>query len=348
MKLKLQAENPLEWIALQLNLAPTPLIQTQMYFTIARAIMAAAELGVYEVLGENERTADEVAAACHTHPGATRHLLDALVGIGYVDWKNGRYTLNKPFRKWLLQGNDANLVGKLRFQFLEWDIVGKMEEFVRTGQALDLHQSMDDPAHWKLYQEGMRDLSINAAKEVADKVPFPFRTGQMLDIGGSHGLYSIELCKKHPGLRSTVLDLPGAIESASAIAQRYDTTGRVTYQPGNALTDELGTEQYELVLINNVVHHFTVAQNLALAQKIAKALKPGGHYVIGEFIRLHQPGAGGVMPATTNLYFAMTSASGCWSREEMHDWQRQAGLQPQRSIKTMAIPGWELTVAKKG
>ena len=32
MKIKLQPENPLEWVALKMNLAPTPLVDTQIFF----------------------------------------------------------------------------------------------------------------------------------------------------------------------------------------------------------------------------------------------------------------------------------------------------------------------------
>lgn len=169
----------------------------------------------------------------------------------------------------------------------------------------------------------------------------------MLDIGGSHGLYSIGLCRKHPQLKSTVLELPGAMESAAAIAKRYDDTGRVNYKTGNALTDDLGTEQFDVVMINNVVHHFTVEQNKELAKKIARALKPGGIYIIGEFIRTDKPGEGGAVAATSGLYFSVISASGNWSLAEMRSWQENAGLKSEKPIATMTIPGWKMVVARK-
>jgi tRNA A22 N-methylase len=71
----------------------------------------------------------------------------------------------------------------------------------------------------------MRDLSVNVAKEVAPKIPVPNGATAMLDIGGSHGLFSIELCKKHSSLSSTIMELPGSIEAASAIAK--DTIQRI-------------------------------------------------------------------------------------------------------------------------
>src|SRR2546426_1182022 len=98
-------------------------------------------------------------------------------------------------------------------------------------------------------------------------------------------------CNRHPALTSSIPELPGAIESASAIAKRYDKTGRVKHVAGNALTNDLGTNQYDLVMINNVAHHFTADQNTALAVKVARALKPGGVYAIGDMIRAETPGA---------------------------------------------------------
>ncbi len=346
MKLAAKAENPLEWMALKLNLAPTPLVDTQVAFNAARAIMAGAELGIYEVIGKEQRTAGEISAACKTNTHATTQLLNCLVGLGYLQWSGDKYSLKKKYHKWLLKDSEANLIGKLRFQLLEWNWMAMLEDYVRTGKTLQLHSSTD-PKQWNLYQEGMRDLSINAAGDLAKKIPVPATATTMLDIGGSHGLYSIELCKKHPSLKSTVLELPDALESASAIAKRYDTTGRVTHKAGNALVDDLGTAQYDVIMINNVVHHFTAEQNKALAKKIATALKPGGIYIIGEFIRADKPGEGGAVGATSGLYFSVISASGNWSMEEMQSWQKEAGLELAKPITTMTIPGWKMLVAKK-
>ncbi len=346
MKLKTQPENPLEWVALKLNLAPTPLVDTQIAFNAARAIMAGAELGIYEAIGKNSKTADEIAAECKTNTHATKQLLNCLVGVGYLSWSDDKYSLKTKYHKWLLKESESNLISKLRFQLIEWNWMAMLEDYVRTGTTLQLHNSVNEK-EWNLYQEGMRDLSVNAAKELAGKIPISKNATSMLDIGGSHGLYSIELCKKYPGLISTILELPAAIESASAIAKRYDTTGRVSYKGGNALEDDLGSELYDLVMINNVVHHFTPEQNNALAQKIARALKPGGIFIIGEFIRAEKPGEGGVIASASGLYFSVISASGNWSADEIESWQKNAGLKPEKPVTTMTIPGWKMIIARK-
>jgi 2-polyprenyl-3-methyl-5-hydroxy-6-metoxy-1,4-benzoquinol methylase len=346
MKIKNQPENLLEWIALKANLAPTPLVDTQVAFNAARAIMAGAELGIYEVLGKSSKTSGEVAKQCNTHPEATKHLLDCLVGIGYLNWNNGSYSLKPKYYKWLLKESDSNLIGKLRFQLIEWEWMGKLEDYIRTGKPLDLHGSVSGK-EWELYQEGMRDLSVNVAKDLAKKIPVPNGATAMLDIGGSHGLYSIELCKKYPALSGTIMELPGAVEAASAIAKRYDTTGRVSYIAGNALNDDLGSERWDIIMINNVVHHFTNEQNVALVKKIVRALKPNGIYAIGELIRAKKPGEGGVVGATSGLYFSLISSSGTWSIAEMEQWQKNAGLKVEKAISTIVLPGFQMVVGRK-
>ncbi len=74
MRLGAIPESIIERIALWANLAPVPILDTQIAFTGARAIMAAAELGVFEALAAGEKSDQDVAAACRTDPKATKQL----------------------------------------------------------------------------------------------------------------------------------------------------------------------------------------------------------------------------------------------------------------------------------
>ena len=166
MKIKIQPENPLEWIALKMNLAPTPLVDTQIVFNSARAIMAAAELGIYEAIGKGAKTAGEIAATCNTNAHATTQLLNCLVGVGYLKYTDEKYSLKQKYHKWLLKESESNLIAKLRFQLIEWNWMAMLEDYVRTGKTLQLHNSVNEK-EWNLYQEGMRDLSITACSIIS-------------------------------------------------------------------------------------------------------------------------------------------------------------------------------------
>lgn len=115
MELKITAQNPMEWLAIKLNLIPTPLIDTQVAFTQARAIMAAAELNIFEAFGKDSKTYQQIAELCKTHPEATKQLLDCLTGIGYLGWSNDKYALKPKLYKWCFRSIHLILLANFVF-----------------------------------------------------------------------------------------------------------------------------------------------------------------------------------------------------------------------------------------
>ena len=61
----------------------------------------------------------------------------------------------------------------------------------------------------------MRAMASGSAREVGRRTPVKSGARDMLDIGGSHGYYSVAICRRHPGLRAVILDLPEAIKHAA-------------------------------------------------------------------------------------------------------------------------------------
>ena len=169
----------------------------------------------------------------------------------------------------------------------------------------------------------------------------------MLDIGGSHGYYSVATCRRHPGLNATILDLPEATAPSASILARENMGDRVVHREGNVLTDDLGEEVWDLVFISNLVHHFDEPTNREVAKRVARALKPGGSLAILEMIRPESPNDTGQMGALMDLFFALTSLSGTWSLDEISDWEAGAGLTPGKPIKLKSIPGGAIVHAKK-
>jgi SAM-dependent methyltransferase len=345
MRIGVVPENPVERVVNRLNLVPRPLIETQMAYTMARVVMLGAKLGVFEALSDSALSAEEVASRCGTDPTATGKLLFALAGSGYLEEGNGRYELTPVSRSWLVRSNPKSLADKLLLQFYEWELLGRAEEYLRTGEALELHTQMDDE-HWGLYQRGMRAMAVGF-EEAVRRMPIPKGARDMLDIGGSHGYYSVALCRRHEGLRAVVFDLPEAVAHAEGILAEEGMGDRVVHRKGNALTDDLGDEGYDLVMIAQVVHHFTEEQNRDLAERVSRALRPAGVYAIIDAFRAQSPKEAGQIPALLEFYFALTSESGTWSAEEMADWQARAGLGPRRPIRLRTAPGAGIQAAVK-
>lgn len=346
MKIGVLPETVLERLALALGQVPIPIAHTLGGVLLARTVMVATRLGVFEALHAKPRSAGEIAAACRGDPYATQKLLDALVSAGYLARRRAAYRLTAMSRKWLLQDSPTSLYDAILYESVEWHWLTRLDAFVQTGQPLDFHATMTRD-EWGLYQRGMRAIASLAASEVARRVPVPKQARAMLDIGGSHGHYAVAICRRHRRLHATILDLPEAIEHAAPLLAREGMGDRVVHRAGNALVDDLGRAAYDLVFIAQLVHHFDDATNHALIRRVARALRPGGYLLILEAIRQQTPGGGGQVAGLLDLYFAFTSRAGTWSLDELASWQRDAGLVPLPPIRFLKLPGFGAQAAMK-
>ncbi len=329
-------ESLAERAVLATGLVPTPFLDTHPTLLLARAVMVATKAGIFEALAGGERCASDLAERCGSHPEATAILLDTLARAGYLEASGDGYRLSSVARRWLLDDSPQSLRDSILFRYLEWDWIARLDDFVLTGRPLDFHAEMS-PEEWRLYQRGMASLGRLAAPETVRATPVPKGARDLLDVGGSHGLFSTGLCRRHPRLRAVVFDLPQAVEHSAPLLAEQGLGERVVHRAGDALADDLGENAYDVVLLAQLVHHFDEATNRRLTRRLARALRPGGVLVVQEISRRSSP-RGGQLGALSHLYFALTSRSGAWSFEEIADWQREAGLVPRKPVRFRTLP----------
>lgn len=327
-----------ERLVLLLRLGPRPLLETHATLLLAQTIMVATKVGLFEALAGSALTPGEIAAQCGTDERATVKLLGVLAATGYVHAREGLYALTRDARRWLLVEGPASLHENVLFRFVEWDWIGRLEGFTRSGRSIDIHREMSRE-QWDSYQRGMRSLAGQLAAEVAWRTPVPRHARTMLDIGGSHGLYSVALCRRHPSLQAVVLDLPDAVEQARSLLAREGLGDRVVHRTGDALVDDLGTEAFDLILIANLLHHLSAEEGRDLVRRAARALRPGGVLVLQELFAPRGATDGGQVAALADLYFALTSESGTLSVADLVRWQREAMLRPRKAVRFLTFPG---------
>lgn len=346
MKLGVVPENLIERLALLSGMLPAGIFECWFGIMLARTVMAATKLDIFENLAAGALTADEVAERCRTHPRATGQLLNALVGVGCVKVRGGRYSLRGSARSWVLKDGKNSFRDQNLLHYLEWRWWEHCEEYVRTGKPLHVHQTMTDE-EWGIYQRGMRSGIEMPAQWVASHLPLPSTARRMLDIGGGHGYFSVAICRRHPQLQATILDLPEAIKHAAPILAQEEMGERVAHRAGNALTEDLGTDVYDLVFLAAVVHHFDDDTNRQLMQRIGQALRPGGLVAIWEPVRQDPSGKIRQIGALMDLFFGLFSQAGTWSAAEVAAWFRAAGLEAQRPRQPRLIRGLALHIGRK-
>jgi len=341
MKIAVQAESIFDYFGLWLGLVPIPLFETHISATLARAIMAGVELKIFECLEIDSLTAAEIAGRCSTDPVATTLLLESLVACKYLALTDGRYGLVNNSRRWLLRSSPNSIRDKILLQAIEWRWLTHLEDFIRTGRSLDFHATMSNGER-ELYHRSMRAIAGIAGREVGWRTPVPRNARRMLDLGGSHGHFAASICRRHAQLSAQVFDLAEAVESARPLLAAENLAGRVVHVACDVTQADFGSKQYDLIFMSNLAHHLTEDQNRELAKAVARALRPGGIFVIQEAARPSSPHQAGQTGTLLGLYFALQSKSGVtsWTLADMRSWQRNAGLALCRPMRLYSAPGW--------
>lgn len=341
MKLSAVAQNPLEWLALKAGFVPEPLAYSHFGFMCSKFLLEAVDKNVFETIGHSTVSIEHIAEACGLNVRALTSLLQVMASMKLVRLQGGKVSLKAPAKKWILKDSPQSLYWLMMFDnrvCLKWmDYTG---DFLRSGNGLSYHDTFSDE-EWFYYQKAMQAAAAVTSKEAVGKIPVKASATALLDIGGAHGLYSVALCKKYPGLQATVFDLPAAVEKAKPILAGCHMGERVQHRAGNILTDDIGKQQYDNVLMASVAHHLTEKENQQVAAKVFDALKPGGYFTIIEVLRQPANSAGNnMLSALGDFFFALSSTSGLWSLEEMKHWQAEAGFKPLRTKSFLTIPGY--------
>ena len=314
---------------------------------LAKAVLEAADKGVFEAAKDGSRTLDELTNALTLNHKALGELMGLLTALGYFTYQNNRYSLTPMARRFALKDDPLSVQGMMVFNNrVMWNWMSHLGNYLETGQGVQYHETLS-AEEWQYYQEAMVAASSSEAGEFGRRAPVPKTPERMLDVGGSHGQHSVALCRRFPTLTSVILDLPEAIEQAAPLLARQGMNERVRHQPGNALTDDFGEAQYDIVLLSSLAHHFTPDQNQLVADKVARALRPGGVFIVNEFIRPEVGAKPELVGSSTDLFYGLSSTAGNYSTAEIQAWQRAAGLTLHKVIQYRTMPGRAMVVAKK-
>jgi 2-polyprenyl-3-methyl-5-hydroxy-6-metoxy-1,4-benzoquinol methylase len=245
----------------------------------------------------------------------------------------------------MIRGAKTPFTGFAEWNYTHWEFVSRLEDLLRTGRGVDFHQTLQDPEAWGHYQQAMIEAARFFAPVVARHVPVRRGATRLLDVGGSHGLVGAAICRRHRGLRGTVLDLPQAVPHARAIARREGLDHLVEHRAGNVLTDDPGTG-WDVVLMSSVLHHFEPAQIAETLRRLYHATAPGGTIAIWE---LERP-ARGARPAPGDgaaLFFRLTSTAGTYHGGEYARWLTDAGFARAAIKRPRLSPGDVLVYARR-
>jgi 2-polyprenyl-3-methyl-5-hydroxy-6-metoxy-1,4-benzoquinol methylase len=333
-----------ERLALATGKVPVPFLDALYGPIKARVVMAAVRLGVIDALRDGSHTAAEIAPPLGLDADALDLLLRVLVVADYVEQDGERYSLTKLARHTLLTGAVMEMRGALMWNYTQWELIGRLEEVLRSGRGVDFHTTLDDAVAWSHYQRAMLEIARLDAPLLARWVPVPQGATRLLDVAGSHGLLGAAICRRHPPLRSTVVDLPRALEAARALAREAGHADVVEHRPGDILQDDLG-QDFDVALLANILHHFQPAAIATILNRVRAALRAGGTVALWELERPKR-GSKATDGDGAALFSRITSTGGAYHGDEYAAWLRQNGFESVRIRRPWQSPGSVLITAR--
>ncbi|MDX1745144.1 MAG: methyltransferase [Halobacteriales archaeon] len=334
-----------------LNKGPAPILDLFGAASV-EAVAIARKLGVFEALGDRDLSITEIATSLGTTEDGIRALLRFLEAQGYVTQNGGRYRNTRMTTTWLTTGSEMTIAPWLTFWnelvFPFWQ--EHLETAIREGEPPQtIYEWFDeDPTRWEVAQRGFRAVASTIVDEVTGKVDVPDGATSLLDVGGGHGLYAIDLCRAHPELTATVLDNPAALGAARSEIAAAGLDDRVSVCGGDYRTDDLGTG-YDVAFVFNVIHAHTDEENRRLFDRIGAALEPGGRIaILDQLDGSARTPVGKTGISFVGLTYLTTLGAEIHPYSAVAEWVRSAGFEHvERSAIRRGGPGNTLVQATK-
>lgn len=247
----------------------------------ARALGAAAELGVLELLASAPRTVDELRTSLGLRSPSLVDLLDALVGLEVLVRDGPRYALAGPVAAEVgrLAGADA---------FRAWaDLAEVLRAGDRSGPSMFQRLAADDDALDR-FAEAMAAAAAPAHDGLVGRVDWTdART--VCDVGGADGRLAVALARRHPHLHVVTVDLPAMTSRAGVRIAAAGLDDRVSAVAADVLTDPLPGA--DVVICSLVLLDWAEQAKLALLRAARAALGPAGRLVVVDRLRSVDPAA---------------------------------------------------------
>ena len=345
MRVGVKYDGATERIGAALNLVPVPVGLSMFGMPMARSLQVAQRTGVLRRLAEGPGTATEVAQELGLRPQGTALLLDVLTVCGVVETSSGRYSLSRRSAKWLAPDSDSYIGDFLADNAYYWDWWQQLEELVRDGSSIELHDKPPDDHYWRSYITGQYQIARLSSAAVAKAVALPSNARSLLDVAGAHGEFSMALCRRHDELVATIVDLPGSAAIGREIVSQNGMSERVRHVEGDMFKTDLGGP-HDGALAFNIIHHLSPEQVQELFARIAATLRPGAPLCVLDLYDRpadKEPDSGSFL----GLFFHLTSGADTYSTPEVSGWLTASGFGPAKVRTLPQIPGLALVRAER-
>jgi len=329
------------------NLAPDPddVLELFLGFWISRSVMAAVQLGVFDILATapapDGLDLEQAQGALGLRARPARALLDTCVAAGLLAKEGGRYRNSPLADRYLAAASEYSLRNYVLDERWCWSAWEKLEDALRAD-----HQLLPEDAEGyhtfpeDFFLDFLHGHSLAMGERLAAAVDFG-ATRRFMDVGGGSGAVSIALCRAHPHLQAVVVDQPPVVAKAADHIAAAGLGDRVTTWPANIFEGPL-PEGCDTAVIANVLHDFSPARAREILGRVAAALPSGGRVVVLEIVPDEERRSPPLAVAFSVAMIVNTAGGDAHTVPQYRDWLGEAGL---TGVVVTPIPGRMVTTA---
>jgi len=293
-------------------------------FRASRVLLSAIELKIFTILDNHMMTSEEVAKKINANPRATDRLMNALCGMEILKKVKEKFYNSDLPAKYLIEGK-PEFMGNLYHTNNLWNSWSHLTDSIVKGTSFKGDQNKVEKENWvESFIGAMHYRGVNQGKILAMMIDFT-NVKSMLDVGGGSAAFSIEIVKKNPLIKATVLDLPHVIPLTKKYVDEAGLLNNFNFIEGDYLTKNFESS-YDLILLSAIVHINSYEQNKMLIKKCADALNKEGMVIISDFImndNRTQPAYGALF--SLNMLVG-TECGDTYTENEMKEWLQSAGF----------------------
>lgn len=275
------------------TVSPARIMEVGMAFWPAKVLLSAIELGLFTELGSTSMTGAELQAALRLHPRANPDFFDTLVALRFLDREGdgtgARYRNTAETALFLDRDSPQFMGGFLEMANTRlYRFWGDLTEGLRTGSpqneikhtgASMFAELYSKPDRLEQFMDAMSSISAGNFQAFADKFDFSrYRT--VCDAGGATGQLSMLMARRHPHLRCTSADLPGATAIAERKIAAAGLADRVSARSLDFFAEPL--PKADVITMGMILHDWNLEKKMHLVRAAYDALPPGGAFVVVE------------------------------------------------------------------
>jgi ubiquinone/menaquinone biosynthesis C-methylase UbiE len=214
----------------------------------------------------------------------------------------------------------------------------QLADVIRSGKSAAAVNSEEGRKFFPELVKAIFPMTYNGALGLVHSFPKAKlkKISRVLDVAAGSGAWSLPFAQAIPSARVTAVDYPEVTPITREYAQVFGVADRYDYLEGNLRQIDLGSQQYDVVILGHIIHSEGEKWGRDLINKSYKALKPGGMLVIAEMVP-NDSRTGPVFPLLFGVMMVLATEEGdVFTMAQYKQWLKQAGFKGVKLVKVEA------------